>query len=467
MQRIFVALPWLSLIICGLSWLRFGIDLPLGDDWGTYIDGTMRSFKLSYLFAHGNDTLYPVGKILDTLAYRLIDGNTIAYQFISMIGVLGLLLLLQWKLLSFTLKDKTLAASAFSLTILMLQPDTYWGWQNLAYHQALPLLACLTSLYIVLVLQWKPAKVFLICLVLGLLGGFSYISGAFASLTLGFVMIISHQFWRGSDFEKNRLRFGGLGLLISGLISTAAQVWVIASIQKGTHVPGLRMALPTEIDFWLFMMGKIARSMMLPINKPAVALVLTLTAVALVCFFLIFIFRMFYANRLEHSAIELRQTSLVFMALTSVVFVYLVLISAGRAHMRPADDLEMLKVFGWGFHRFHFFWVTLLWPWLLAMVFVYTKSKNQEVFLNRLIWVIPVIALLWSIYAGALNHGAFFKTTQNQRAEGLQCLQLAMQSGDDVKCWQLLPIQHPLKQGILNGQKTGASFARLLPAAQK
>ena len=176
---------------------------------------------------------------------------------------------------------------------------------------------------------------------------------------------------------------------------------------------------------------------------------------------------MFNANRFEKYAIELRQTSLVFLALTSVVFVYLVLISAGRAHMRPAEDTELLKVFGWGFHRFHFFWVTLLWPWLLAMVFVYTKSRNRDILLTRLTWVIPFIALLWSIYAGALNHGAFFKTTQNQRADGLQCLQLAMQSGNDVKCWQLLPIQHPLKQGILNGQRTGASFARLLPVEQK
>jgi hypothetical protein len=87
--------------------------------------------------------------------------------------------------------------------------------------------------------------------------------------------------------------------------------------------------------------------------------------------------------------------------------------------------------------------------------------------LARITWVIPTIVLSWSVYAGALNHAAFFKTTQLQRSDGLQCLQMAMQTGTDVKCWQLLPIEHPLKQGVLNGQRTGASFARLLPAEQK
>ncbi|HMS26014.1 MAG TPA: hypothetical protein PKC80_01385 [Burkholderiaceae bacterium] len=349
----------------------------------------------------------------------------------------------------------------------MLQPDTYWGWQNLAYHQALPLLACLSSLYVVLIAQWEKHWVFLSCFILGLLGGFSYISGAFAALTLGFALIVFYFASREANLERIRLLWGGLGLLISGLISTAAQIWVIAGIQKGTHIPGLKMALPTEIDFWLFMMGKIARSLMLPMNKPDISLSLTLITMTLVCFFVIMMLRLMFENRFEKYPNEYRHTGLVFMALCSVVFVYLLLISAGRAHLRPIEDTEWLKVFGWGFHRFHFFWVTLLWPWLLAMVFVYTKSKNCDTLLARLCWVIPAIVLSWSVYAGALNHAAFFKTTQQQRSDGLQCVQMALQTGADVQCWQLLPIQHPLKQGIVNGQSTSASFARLLPAQQK
>jgi hypothetical protein len=462
-QRTFLtlilALPWLGLLVAAVQWLRFGLDMPLGDDWNTYINGTMRSFKLNYLFAHGNDTLYPVGKVLDSLAYRLLNGNTIAYQLLSMLFVLGSLLILQWKLLVFGLKDQWLAAAAFSLTLLMVQPDTYWGWQNLAFHQALPLVVCMASLYVVLITTWQKASVFTSCLVMGLLGGFSYISGAFATLTLGLVFLALFYAQRTANILGRRMLWGGTGLFISGVISTAAQTWVITHVQKGTHIPGLRMALPTELDFWLFMLGKIARSLMLPKDHPVVSLLITLVFVALIVFFSFVALRTVLAKQPVGTETQ-QHISIIFMALASVIFVYLALVCAGRTHMRPAEDTAALKVFGWGFHRFHFFWVTLLWPWLAAMVMVHVKSRKPGHVKTALVWVIPALVLPWAIYAGAFKHAGFFKYTLDIRAGGLHCLQTAMRDGTEVNCWQLLP--EPLRQGIVNGQQTGASFTNLI-----
>lgn len=114
----FIGLPVLSLIISVLSWLRFGLDLPFVDDWRGYHSGRMHSLDFDYPFHPVNDTLTPVGFALDALAQRYLDGNSIAYQFLSMILVLGGLLLLQWKLLVMTLNDRFLVRLLFVFHLL-------------------------------------------------------------------------------------------------------------------------------------------------------------------------------------------------------------------------------------------------------------------------------------------------------------------------------------------------------------
>jgi hypothetical protein len=138
-----IAVPILALILNALSWLRYGVDLPFLDDWNEYYTQSATSLSFSHLFAPGNDTIYPVGRALDVLAQKYLSGNGIAYQFISMIAVLGFLLFLQWKLLTRVIKDPLVRASAFGLCVFMICPYTYWGLQNIAYVQALPTICIL------------------------------------------------------------------------------------------------------------------------------------------------------------------------------------------------------------------------------------------------------------------------------------------------------------------------------------
>jgi len=276
---IFIAFPIIGLAISVLSWLHFGVDLPYLDDWRAYREGMVGSLDLKYLFTSANDTLSPIGKMLDSLAYRFLNGNSIAYQFISMIGILGSLLFLQWKLLSLVLKEKLLIASAFSLTILMIQPNTYWGLIDLAYHQAIPLVASLLVIYLILKGTWRNWYIPII-LILGFIAGFSYISGAFGVLALSIILIIFSFFVEIS--ERKPVLMGGISLLIPAIITTFAQAWVIAVVQKGTHRPDAPLALPIESDFWLFMLGKIARSLMLPSNQPVLSFIITCLVLALI-----------------------------------------------------------------------------------------------------------------------------------------------------------------------------------------
>src|SRR3990167_1548275 len=106
LSSVFIWMPIFSLTFSIISLLRYGIDLPYWDDWGPYITGNLGSLDFKYLFSKGNDTLMPVGYLLESLAFRYLSGNAIAWQFISMTSVLGLLLFLQWKLLLIALNDR-------------------------------------------------------------------------------------------------------------------------------------------------------------------------------------------------------------------------------------------------------------------------------------------------------------------------------------------------------------------------
>ena len=145
-----IAVPLLSLATQAVMWLRYGIDLPFFDDFRTYELWTAQSLAAKDLFRPQNDTLYPVGIALDALAHRYLAGNTISYQLISMLALLGGILWLQWRLLFYALQDRLAAAAAFAFCIFTVQPGTYWGIQSMAYHQGLPILFILAALAVIL-----------------------------------------------------------------------------------------------------------------------------------------------------------------------------------------------------------------------------------------------------------------------------------------------------------------------------
>lgn len=453
---IFIAFPIIGLAISVLSWLHFGVDLPYLDDWRAYREGMIGSLDLKYLFTSANDTLSPVGKMLDSLAYRFLNGNSIAYQFISMTGILGSLLFLQWKLLSLVLKEKLLIASAFSLTVLIIQPGTYWGLIDLAYHQAIPLVASLLVMYLILKGTWRDWYVEII-LISGFIAGFSYISGAFGILILS-VILIAFSFFIEKSERKPVLK-GGISLLVPAIITTLAQAWVIAVVQKGgTHRPDAPLALPIESDFWLFMLGKIARSLMLPFNQPVLSFILTCLILALI-FALIFVLLKNVVKNKKQS-LETISPTLIFMGIFGVIFVYLMLISAGRTKLRPEEVKTSLEIFSFGFHRFHFFWVTIVWPWVVAILFIFIKKYSNDL-LHKVALVIPLIIIPFILYSGVFDHAPYFKHGAEVKINGINCLIQELQKESEVNCPQLYPA--PLKSALSKAKETNASFTRTIP----
>lgn len=459
-ERIIVALfllaPMVSLSVNALAWLSYGIDLPYADDWRTYRDGTAYSLALSNLFTPANDTLFPVGRFLDVLAMRWLAGNSIAYQFLSMLGVLGGLLYLQWRLLLRVLPDRVLAAAAFSLTLFMLQPDSYWGLQNLAYHQAIPLLCLLACLWIVIAApRLLVALPLLLCL--GLVSGLSYISGAFAMLTLAGVVLAFAAF---VPLKRRSYAFSGLAILVAGSITTTAQIWVIVSAQNGQISAKVPWATPDQMDFWAYLLGKVGRALLLPTTAPGISLVVTAAVLAVVAFLTFSFLVRLLRQRLR--TLEETQLALIVVSLVAVVFVYLLLVAAGRSNLRPDSVTAFLDVFAFGFLRFHFFWATLLWPWVGATILLWLSRPPQgEGLAFGAAFLLVAFVLPFATSFGAFDHAASYKARLAYRLENeVKCLEIGLQETGPISCPVMIGPRRDMAPIYEFARRHDASFTR-------
>jgi hypothetical protein len=458
---ILISLPILSLILNAVSWLKLGVDIPFFDDWRTIERNQIGDLSWSYLFTSANDTHYAVGKALDSLADRYLNGNAIAYQFISMIGVLGTLLFLQWRLLYLALNDKLLAASAFSFTLVMLVPNSYWGMTNMGYHQALPLVFILTALYLVLGVRWNQWLSPIILMMLGLLAGFTYISGAFSTLIVSIVFITASYFIQISD--RKPLLQGGLALLLASLVTVFAQIYVLAIIQKGTHRPDAPMAYPFESDFWLFFLGKVGRALMLPAYTPVFSLIVTSMVVTIIVTLAIFLVKQFKKSRTN--TLLKSKLIIIYITLSSFLFVYLCLVCAGRANFGLLTSASPTEIFSYAFNGFHFFWITLLWPWLIAVILVIANNiVLKKIQLSHILaMMIPLFIIPILIIRGAFKHEAYYNLLMEQRVEGVRCLITQVENNENINCPNLYV--YDLTPAFLYAKEYGLSFTRTIPPA--
>lgn len=463
--RLLVALPLLSLALGALAWLRYGIDIPWFDDWRGYAEGSMHSLALHHLFRPMNDTMAPVGFVLDALAQRFLDGNSVAYQLLSMLTVLGGLLLLQWKLLSKTLGNPAQAAVCFAFTVLMLQPDSYWGRENLAYHQCLPLVFILSALWLAvcqdLARWWHGPMIFL----LGLLAGFTYISGAFGAMTVGVTLLVASLLGFLGPLRQTVSR-NASWLTVAGIIGSATQLIRAILPSGGTHI-GLPMTFPHEPEFWIFLFGKVGRSLLLSPTSPGVSLATTV----MVCLAAISVAVLLLRRGLTLQAtIEQYRVTAVYVALAAMVFVYLMMVAAGRTKFRPGDMNQLMDIFSYAFTRFHFFWVTLLWPWLVAAVIVLVRPIGAAGHtFGKSAAIVVVVALAFLMHqGGAFAHMKVHRGMAQARQEAGRCLMESLQKEGAIHCSGLIPPRFEIPAPDSFGAyayawNSGASFVRYFP----
>ncbi|MDR7281990.1 uncharacterized protein YegP (UPF0339 family) [Pseudomonas corrugata] len=451
-----VLLPVISFVINLVSWMRFGVDVPLLDDMRQYASNGAGRMDWDYIMYPGNDTLYPIGLIFDALAFRLLDGNTVAYQTISMVLVLGGILLLQWCLLGVCTNRKIVKAVAFLFTIFMLQPDSYWGWQNMAFHQAIPVLCSLLIVFLVVSKQDYRISALLIFLIAGV-SGFTYTSGAFANLSLLIGLCVFCLFLKKNN--SFRIRLGAVAMILPTLITVAAQLWVLIWVQHGTHRPDAPMAYPWESDFWYYLLGKIGRALMLPAQLPELSMSVSVFVLAVSS--IIGVLAIVQARQTKAYS-KTWNASIAYVCLFSVVLLYLFVVSAGRANLRPEFLTEPTDIFVFGYARFHFFWVCLLWPWVVAFVMEkWIGSDRSEIGRPELPLFVFLFLFFLVLNSKIMSHSEFYRETKDVRIGILSCLSNGVSRGISFECPALHPGLDMLKV-YYKSSDMGASYTQMV-----
>ena len=298
--------------------------------------------------------------------------------------------------------------------------------------------------------------------VLGLLAGMTYVSGAFAAMAAGGVMVLIGHF--GFQDSRRRVLRVGVGLALSGLITVALQLVAVRTLQSDDSMAGNPLTYPWQPDFWFYIAGKVGASLGLPVTRPRVAVAITLVAVGAAAVAVVWSLRGIRRNRPEPPRADV--ISVVTLTLATTIFVYLMLVAAGRSSLRPsAGAADPIEVFQFGFFRFHFFWVTLLWPWVaavgLAVVLALGRASS---------WLRPVAVGLAALTAtlavavatstGAFDFETYYRRWAGARMETYRCLLESVQRGDGYECTIWEPM-NPARL-IAYAKSVDASFAEYL-----
>lgn len=452
-NALLIALPLCSLGLNAIFLVRWGVDLPFWDDWRQYNSSYLGSFDLRYLFTPVNDTLYPVGQWLDSMAFRWLGGHAVAYQLLSLIGVLGGLLYLIWRLLGLMTSSPLLRALAFSFTLPLLQPESYWGLQNLAYHQALPLLAVLWVLWLCVNPNTATRRMTLVySAALSLLAGLSYISGAFAMLVLAVVL------WWVTP-QSRRL---AIAIFIPALLTTLAQTWVIVFYQQGMHLSQYPMTMPWAGDFWWYSLGKFGQALLFNPAYP----IWSLVGIVLVLLCLLGLSWHLFKNELK------TPLATVWFGLWGVILVYVALVAAGRASYRFDNMTTPLEVFAFGFARFHYFWITVCWPFVViafAQVVGGLTMPFRQVLGGMGVGGATGFLAYWLLATPVMQHSAYYEEAMGYRHQAWLCLNEKIAQREPVlACPSVHPIDTPellpdnLRFAVGEALKKGASFTQKL-----
>lgn len=443
-----VALPIVSIFVMAISWLTYGLDLPFLDDWRDYRTGNIARLDFEYLFLPANDTLYPVGRALDALAQRWIAGNSIAYQFISMFVTLVAISAFVWLLIRRCGESLPVSAVAFALLLFMFQPGSYWGEQNIAYHQAIPLVLFLGILCVATSTSSPAIKGFS-ALVMATFAGLAYTSGAFAGVALASSLVAFAVLGRPG------LLPAGLGALAGSIGTSIAQAWVIIYHQNGQiHDPNTPWVTPIDADFWAYSLGKLGRSLMLHLLPGAYALPLAVMILAVV----VIAVCAFILRAMKHRAIG--NLPVVFVSLSAAVGVYLAMVASSRAGMAP-EEFSFAQLFSYGFARFHFFWLGVLWPFTFVALMRVADSFIARKEARLAIGGIGLIAVALSISLGSMSHASHFRNLQNNRLQSeVACLRSELSAGLEtgVQCPRVYP--EDLSEAVRFSLATNASWVR-------
>gem|GEM_PF-3931581 len=448
--------------------ISYGVDVPIDDDWGDLIQHRTGSFSLKSLFFPTNDSLCVPGRLLDSISTYLFSGNSIIFQGVSYLLVLGSLVYFQFALLhEFAVNKLVLALGVLTISF-MLQAGSYWGVQAGAYNQALPILCVLIILLLITKRSINNITInTLLISIIGTLCGLSYISGAIAMLVLTCWTLLMMK--AAPNSLNKHYKSSAIGLGLATLITLPLQLWVILVYQTGhvhTLVPvalPIKWALPFKMPFWAFFLGMFSRSVGFWNDYTPYAWLVSSTILILIfccSFYLLYNFLICRDIKAREDKFKLLYA---FGALLIVIFAYAIIVSSGRANLRPSDISSFSDIFTLAQLRFHFFWFTLLFPWIAIIVGNYLSNRYKGIFLNlSILSLIFIISLHLIHVSNILDFQKYYSTAGNRKLNTLSCIYDKEQRGEKITCpdtfWGA-----DITEGIAYARQLGLSFALRIP----
>ena len=125
-----------------------------------------------------------------------------------------------------------------------------------------------------------------------------------------------------------------------------------------------------------------------------------------------------------------------------------------------------MDLFQFGFFRFHFFWVTLLWPWVgavgLSLILGWRRLQATRARLVALGAAVaaPFLAMTLAYSTGGFDYAGYYSLWAAPRLDLYRCLLESAQRGDDHRCM----IWSPMNPAglIAYARSIDLSFARYL-----
>ncbi|MDQ6881507.1 MAG: hypothetical protein M3150_05375, partial [Pseudomonadota bacterium] len=110
---------------------------------------------------------------------------------------------------------------------------------------------------------------------------------------------------------------------------------------------------------------------------------------------------------------------------------------------------------------FHFFWVTLLWPWVVATGLVLARNRHWLPARAVAPWLLCAASIFMMLWGGALAHLEHHRMEASYRLPTVTCLMSQLQQGDGIDCHEFnMP---DLTPAYIYAKRIGASFVRYFP----
>ncbi|MFA0056418.1 hypothetical protein [Vibrio echinoideorum] len=437
--------------------MKYSVDIPMLDDWRPLLYGFADSLDIRTLFRPANDTMYSTGIFFDFINVKIFLGNNIFYQGLSYLVIIGGLIWLQYSLINHICSDKNIISLSLVFLLFMLQSETYWGIQSMAYHQAIPLISILSILLFTIKPPFLSGRLITLSVfVIGSIGGLAYISGAIA-LTVLLVIYYFANCYSAIPKYKHAM----YGVLFATLVTLPIQIWVILVLQNGGTHASSSWVLPYESDFWAYFLGKLARSIGFQGTHSKYSIIASLSLFLIVVFYFINSIKLFLINCKNIK--EDRKTDLyfVYIAIIAVVGSYLFIVTSGRASLRDSSITSFIDIFWLGQFRFHYFWVTLIFPWLVLILHDFFKSKIR--------WekILSISGSLFVVFYFIMSGGvksidSYYKDWGKVKSEGVRCLVESINKGEEVFCPMIHP-SHDLTNALRYAKEMDLTFTRSLP----